>query len=681
MKNNNYIDKLRKFLVKPQVLACIINALFVVKAYAEYIPFNETNDDTGMAALVAGAYGGGETHLVFINVIYTLFLRMFYVINDSINCYSLFQLIITFISFSVIGYVLIERIGKKFGTVVYIFLLAAFHTEFYLLYQFTRVSTICGIAGYLLIFHSIEKSKYIKGTIVGGAMVLLGFLIRYSSSMAILPFAGMLGIVYTLCNRKYWPLHKSIKKLSRYFVTFGVLFILIIAAVLGDKAYYYSDPEWKDYYEYNKLRAQLLDYGWPQPWPSYEEFSGEYEALGISENDSELYSSGVLSDVENLTKEKLEDLLKFKREHNYFEFNIIEYLYYSYMYFINNGYIWFILLAIILYLLFFKYKTRFTILIMLNCLVFAGIFGYYYYQNRVVPRAFVSTIFVAVCVILFCYSKDNLLMKKFDSVQIGLLGAASIFFSLVYVSPSYIELQNSRLDVTKLYNTLANDKESIYVAGRDVFRWNYRYFSAYKVIPEDFYSNQINIGGWLSRTPTMNKHMEELGVDNLYIDLVEKDNMYFYADTYADILCTYLNEHYYGGQVSYSITSKADWVKIVKYNTNFEILSPDIVGTCNISNIYYDSDYEGYIDIEITDIENIDKENVYLEITDNETGIKHTYKGMDLYKNDSGKYNCTVIIPGNDFSNISNCEIKAITSDSVSANYMETNNLIAGVEY
>lgn len=666
---------------KPLVLSCVINIIFVIMSYAKYSPFNETNDDTGMAALIAGAYGGGETHLVFTNVIYSLFLKIFYMIIPSVNWYSFFQFVIVFISFTVIGYVLIERIGRNIGIIIYIFLLAAFRTEFYLLYQFTRVSTICGIAGYLLIFHSIEKEKYIKGTISGCALVLLGFLVRYSSSMSVLPFAGVLGIVYTLGNKKYWPLHKNIKKLSRYFATFGILFSMIIAVVALDKAYYYSDPEWKEYYDYNKLRADILDYGWPQPWPTYEEYSDDYAQIGVSENDVLLYSSGVLSDVENLTLERLEEFKEFKESHNTFKFDLKEFLYYSYRYFINNGYIWIILLAILLYLLLFKYKTRFTILIILDCLIFMAIFGYYYYQNRIVPRAFVSTVFVTVCVILFCYSNENLLMRKINLKQAALLGLTTIFFSIAYVSPHYLELSNSRLDVTKLYDILANDKNSIFVAGRDVFRWNYRYFDAYKVIPENFYSNQINIGGWLSRTPTMNNHMKELGVDNLYTDLVEKDNMYFYTDSFADILCTYLNEHYYGGDVSYSIISKADWVKFVKYSVNFDNINADIAGKCDISNVYYDPDYEGYVDIEISNIEATENKDIYLEITDPESGIKYTYKGTEPWENENNQYNCTVIIPQKDFSNISNCEMRVIICDSNSANYVETNNMIMGLEF
>lgn len=661
-------------------MACIINIVFVLLVYMRYIPFNETNDDTGMAALLAGAYGGGETHLVFTNIIYTLFLRIFYIVNSSINWYSLFQFIFTFISFTVIGYVLIERIGKRLGAVIYIFLLVAFHTEFYLLYQFTRVSTICGISGYLLIFHSIEKRKYVKGTIVGCSMVLLGFLIRYSSSMAILPFAGMLGVVYTLFNKKYWPLYKKVHELLRYFVVFGTLFTLILTVILVDKAYYYSDPEWKEYCEYNKLRAKLLDYGWPEPWPSYEQFSDEYAEIGISENDAIVYSTGILSDVDNLTEDRLEELLEFKQNHNYFEFSVKEFLYYTYTYFINNGYIWMILLTILLYFILCKYKTRFTILIVFNCLIFAGIFIYYYYQNRIVPRAFVSTVFVAVCIILFCYQKENILLKKPNAIQTLIIGIVACFCSLVYVSPHYIELKNSRLDVNKLYDILSSDKDSIYVAGRDVFRWNYRYFSAYKVIPKDFYSNQINIGGWLSRTPTMNNHMKELGVDNLYLDLVEKNNMYFYTDSFADIICTYLNEHYYDGVVSYSIISKADWVKIIKYSTNFDDISPDIVGECNVNSVYYDYDYPGYIDIEITDIQVPNKEDIYLEITDVESGIKRTYKGTELVINDKGSYNSTVIIPQDDFIDISTCEMNVILNNSDTLNYLKTNNMLSGLE-
>ena len=163
--------KFDKIINSPLFVAFLINIFVFSLSLLFNETFNETNDDTGMSALVANAYGNSSDRLVFSNVIYAKILGFFYRLSGTINWYTIFQLALAFVSFTVIGYIFIHKLPKKTGILFFVLLLIMYYQEFYLINQFTRVSTICTLSGSLVLVYALNEDM--KKRYIGLAIILI----------------------------------------------------------------------------------------------------------------------------------------------------------------------------------------------------------------------------------------------------------------------------------------------------------------------------------------------------------------------------------------------------------------------------------------------------------------------------------------------------------------------------
>lgn len=86
------------------------------------------------------------------------------------------------------------------------------------------------------------------------------------------------------------------KRLGTVLGAFVLLFAAVFAVDRWDSSQYQS-PEWKEYQEFNQLRSQLLDYG----FPDYESNKELYKELGSSKEALELYKTWNFNDTEKFT--------------------------------------------------------------------------------------------------------------------------------------------------------------------------------------------------------------------------------------------------------------------------------------------------------------------------------------------------------------------------------------------
>lgn len=607
-----------------------INLVFIIIAYCIGQPYNETNDDTGMAAIASGAYGEDQEFLVFQNVLIGKFLHIFYSINGDLNWYSVFQFLITILSFCVIGYILVEKIGGLRGFLVYILLMKLFYQEFYLIYQFTRVSMLCCLAGYLLLFFYFTNDRTRWEKLLGIILILTGLLIRTASFKEITGFAFFIGVFVILFNKKFYPIKKNRKIWIEGIIVSGIVAVLCIGAMQYNE-HIAQNEEWKEYQEYNRMRAVIQDYGWPDYWPDYDTYQEEYEEMGISKNDYYMYVEGNLSDKDILDMETVEKLYEFKTEKmkeyrpgflEYIQFTLSDTVV-SQLFFIN-------LMILLVYFLLYK-RSYYDYLMLANMGMYIIMYAYMYYCNRVVDRVTIPTNAALIIISLFCFDFEN---KKAITMEVkNIIVWIGIFLLFVPgTSRHYIELSEGRTDAEELYEALEN-KEHLFVAGHDVFRWNYYFFDAYKNIPKDFYMNQMNMGGWLARTPIQEKIKEKNGVENIFEALLEKNNIYYYTKKSESMVAAYLKEHYSDGNVNYSICKDIDLCKFVKFTENINTVGLKNVGeasklSCN------QSSRRSYIDVSLN--VKIKKEKLigkesqfYLKLKNKETGEYATYYFYD----------------------------------------------------
>lgn len=636
-KEKDIFEFLEKSIEKYKIgYILLLNLLFIVLAYSRNTPYNETNDDTGMAAIASGAYGVENTeYLVFQNIIWGKFLKLFYTFSAGINWYSVWQLLLTVISVVALGYLIMDKIGGVRSIIIYIIILKLYYQEFYLIYQFTRVSMLCCLAGYLLLFYSFTNDKSKRVAVAGGLLVLIGFMIRSGGFKEVTIFAFPVGVCGILLNKKFYPIREKKKVWLEGVLTFVIIGGLLFGANQYNKSYTAQNEEWGNYQEYNRMRAVLQDYGWPDYWPDYTEYQEEYEKIGISRNDYEMYKEGNLSDADVLDMETLQQLYELKiavMEENMP--GILDYVRYLLSEVIVSQTFFWNLMILVIYFVMYR-RSSYDFLMFGNIAVYSFTYVYMYHNNRLVDRVTLPTDFVFLVISLFCLDRVN--QKKpetYRQMKSALIWIVLFFLLIPGTSRHYMDLSKNRKNAVELYEAL-EDKSKVFVAGHDVFRWNYYFFSAYKNIPKDFYTNQINMGGWLARTPVLEEIKQKNDIENSFAALLQKDDIYYYTSNSEKMVNRYLEEHYSDGNVGYSVCKVTPVCKFVRYSENFSRKQVYEEGEAVCDGIEKSTALDGYIDITVEFLVPEDskllgeKSQFYLEIENLESGECYTYYFCD----------------------------------------------------
>ena len=223
------------------VLLCNI-AFFTLMALVLPMQY-DVNDDVMMCMIANGTYSGTpDGHLVYINVIYGYVLAWLYGQTTAIEWYTLSFVVLQILSMSVLCYNLLTIPNRaRWERALWLLLVYVLWARFIVSLQFTTTAGLVCLAGCVLLLRGTPRSQW-----TGVAMVVIAALIRFMA-------AGLVGllmapiIIYTLGRR--W----------RTYIPIVVMLVLVVGCRAINNHVYDSDIEWKNYREYNQLRAQLND--------------------------------------------------------------------------------------------------------------------------------------------------------------------------------------------------------------------------------------------------------------------------------------------------------------------------------------------------------------------------------------------------------------------------------------
>ena len=123
--------------------------------------------------------------------------------------------------------------------------------------QYTKIAGCAAVAGILLLFRAVEKERKWYSYILGLLLAVSGYLLRDSAFfMILIPMSGVgvwYGIRYLKAGGK--------KKAAVLTGTFVLLFAVCGSLMAVEKMM--RDPQWAHYRQYNALRTELMDYGFP----------------------------------------------------------------------------------------------------------------------------------------------------------------------------------------------------------------------------------------------------------------------------------------------------------------------------------------------------------------------------------------------------------------------------------
>ena len=217
-------------------------AYFAVMAVVLPMGFEE-NDDIIMAMIANGTYSGTpDGHLVYINVLYGWLLAALYSLTGAIEWYTLAFAVLHVVSMSALAYCIWTTPNRaRWERVLWLLVLYVLWARIIVALQFTTTAGLVCLAGCMLLLRKSPKARW-----SGVVFVIVAALIRFFA-------AGLVGllmapiIIYTY--RFHW---------NKY-----IAVVLMLMAVVGcrivNQRTYDSDPEWKYFREYNRLRAQLND--------------------------------------------------------------------------------------------------------------------------------------------------------------------------------------------------------------------------------------------------------------------------------------------------------------------------------------------------------------------------------------------------------------------------------------
>ena len=535
MQDRTYLkQKYRKISV------ALISNLLILGAMAAFMrPSFETNDDIVFAELGSGLRGVKDAHLVFQNYGLGMIYRLLYGVTGRLPWYTIVQYMILFAAFTVVIYVLISRLGEISGLCLFVILACGFGYEGYIHLQFTKTAGIAAAAAVFLLFHLMEQEKYSWWGIAGGILLaVIAYMYREDQFWASCGLMAGAGLLFLFDLRKYR--NKKLRRLGICVLTFGVLLLSVFGVDRWDSSKYRS-AEWKEYQEFNQLRSELLDYG----FPDYDSNQEIYEELGISREAYELYKSWNFNDTEKFDTEVMEKLVDLKQKRPLTIRTVTAFLRRFPSDLLRMPMFYFFAVFAVLWLLCGKKDVFSVISVLAECLLLVAVYFYLHYQGRyMVNRVDVGLWFSVCLVMLWIFSSGEVrYMNTKVSVLLCMicvvLGQFMMYKDWRLATSSIPE---ARVSQRAVLETIGTDKEHVYLAKSGMLSEIVCY-GPFDRMPENLLDNVYWFGGWECRTPGYTRAMEAHGIINPYRDVVNNETIYLVDDN-IDLTLKYIRQYY-----------------------------------------------------------------------------------------------------------------------------------------
>jgi hypothetical protein len=293
---------------RPMLVSVTVVVPLLVASILIFRPSYDTNDDPTMNLIVAGksATTQPDEHIIFTHVAIGLVLKNLYESFPSLPWYGLYLFASQGIAHIALLYALITQ-DSRFRTLVLFLLYSAVVGLIFLhALQFTTTAFLVGQSGLFLAILAFLRAadqkhrEVLKLSIASAALLLFCSMIRWPVFFFVACLGAPVAIVLAWCYRR-----------EKRLVGVAVGLVIATAAtvwglVLLNHAYYAADPRWKDFYEYNELRAKFNDLAWVY---YTSETAPVFEANGWSVNDFGMILSWFYDDPATFGAERLQRIL------------------------------------------------------------------------------------------------------------------------------------------------------------------------------------------------------------------------------------------------------------------------------------------------------------------------------------------------------------------------------------
>ena len=544
------------------IAALAVNVFYLIVCFAFCgKPYFGAVDDYFMARTLEGVFGDSyNVHLTFVNVLYGYLLLPFYHLFPKAGWYYIGEIAEVYVSFSVISFVLIKKMGMRWGIVLSLLFTLFFARDFYLTVQFTLCAAILGASGMLLSLYGIGVQQHKKRIVLLGILLMLWSAIMRNA-------AFLMGLPFFLSALLF--------QIKSCYTNKRLLMVATLATLVGlygiDKLNqaHYTAPEYHKYMEFQPPRSVLGDK------KNYDKalLCTELEKQDFPCADYHLLNNWIFYDTEVFAIDTLKRIAQEVEAKTYpvqwttLADNILDQIELSSG---KPGFWSFFLFCIILFIS----KSGKPNYAGIALLVMIALTAYLLYRQRFVYRVEAGLwLYATALSIPFIGQLKSLSSKTFYSIVVTLAIAT---ISLYAYNGTFIRsVQNGFPWDTTLITKSSTPKHQVlfsyiqsapdnYVFFADFAtykRFNYYKNPPYASEPIGSWKKIASLGYWTAYFPDIEAHLHKIGISNPIHDIV-KENVFVINDSG---LVDFLQRHYYDS-VGISVVKKFDNIKVLKYS-------------------------------------------------------------------------------------------------------------------
>lgn len=548
---------------KELVLSVAIIFLVILCFNLVVHPHFETNDDVAILNLLYGVNGRISHNLIFINVVVGYFLEGLLNLFPNLPWYSIVQYGIIAVSSIIIVYLLLKKFKGTSSIIPVSIFILFFAYDYFVSVQFTKTAGISTIAGILLILYSGVNERLL-GIIIGSVMTIIGSLYRFDSF-------GMSGLLMSICivYVLYELYQKNERtKIIKILITFAIVGVMCLIFMLINKNHYNNDSEWASYIRFNKLRAQVTDYG----YPDYNEYKEIYNDLGIKKKDLNMYQKWDIADPDLYTTENLEVLVKYKDKLVLDKDLVFDYFRLALGHLKNRWYLGALMFGLLIYShSLYKTKRQF-VLVVLELLSIAVIILYLYLRGRYKLNRIDVQIILAPFLGIMLYGINDItfISKKVLTMVVLVVVVGTILNALMRVD-SFKKKDKEVKYANKITEYISNNKDCIYLMATTADRVNYNFWNKPETSSR---SNLYKLGGWTTNYPYCLDMLEKYDIKNPFRDSVDRQDVFVITKNddgkKINEYTKYIKRHYNEKASNELVDVVSDYYAIYRINTRME---------------------------------------------------------------------------------------------------------------
>ena len=510
-------------------------------------------DDYFMAARLTGALGTEyNPHLIFVNAIYGYALLPLYHLFPKIGWYYIGEMFSVFLSFTAIGYVLLQRCEERWGAILAALFTAFFASDFYLVVQFTQCASILSAAGMLLFAYGIisldsHASKGVRNNIwsnlrtiapfiLGIILMFWGSVMRWQAFLMGMPFF-CLGLLFIL--RECWS--------AKWHVIAGLA--ILFAGAFSMHAFdqkIYQSPAYEAFNKFQGPRVALGDNS------NYNQNAvlEDIEELGLSSKDYNLLTEWIHYDTEVFSADSLKrytDIIPPYRDENTIQdiprnlLNALSKSLHSPLF-----WTWFFFCLIVYFTNSKKALYAWTSLILILALM-----AHLLAIGRLVYRVESGFwLYAAVLAIPLFNKIKYLISQKLVYTVLGVIATAN---AISYANSGTLVrnpvngqmrtiVVKDSTDYAQIFNYIDNQPDKMFLLSMNAFmRFSHHRNPPYLATPAGSFKRTISFGYWTPYLSEVTEALNEFGVTNPIKEVI-KDNVIVLNEPG---LIDFLQRHYY----------------------------------------------------------------------------------------------------------------------------------------